>query len=79
MQAARAAGIETIVENGATTRAMRLANVKGADTIIVAIPNAFEAGQATEQSRRLNPRARIIARAHSDEEEAHLEPAVMDR
>jgi CPA2 family monovalent cation:H+ antiporter-2 len=46
--------------------------VPGATAVVVAIPNAFEAAQATEQSRRLNPGIRIVARAHSDEEEAYL-------
>ena len=70
--AARRAGIEVIEGNAATSRALALANVEGATTIIIAIPNAFEAGQATEQSRKHNPQIRIVARAHSDEEEAHL-------
>ena len=70
--AARALGIEVIPGNAAASRALGLANVAGASTIVIAIPNAFEAGQATEQSRKLNPKALIVARAHSDEEEAHL-------
>ena len=70
--AARRAGIEVIEGNAATSRALALANVEGATTIIIAIPNAFEAGQATEQSRKHNPAIRIVARAHSDEEETHL-------
>jgi CPA2 family monovalent cation:H+ antiporter-2 len=69
---ARASGIEVVEGNAATSRALDLANVAGASTVIIAIPNAFEAGQATEQSRRLNPGVRIVARAHSDEEEGHL-------
>src|SRR5204863_2273159 len=32
----------------------------------------FEAGQAVEQSRKLNPNLTIIARAHSDEEVSYL-------
>jgi monovalent cation:H+ antiporter-2, CPA2 family len=70
--AARASGVEVIEGNAATSRALALANVAEATTVIIAIPNAFEAGQATEQSRRLNPDVRIVARAHSDEEEGHL-------
>jgi CPA2 family monovalent cation:H+ antiporter-2 len=70
--AARASHIEVIEGNAATSRALALANVAEATTVIIAIPNAFEAGQATEQSRRLNPGVRIVARAHSDEEEGHL-------
>jgi CPA2 family monovalent cation:H+ antiporter-2 len=70
--AARAAGIEVVVGNAAASKPLRLANVEGAATIIVAIPNAFEAGQAVEQARRANPNAQIVARAHSDEERNYL-------
>jgi CPA2 family monovalent cation:H+ antiporter-2 len=72
INAARAAGVEVVIGNAASPRVLNLANVAGAKTIIVAIPNAFEAGQAVEQARKQNPGAVIIARAHSDEEEAHL-------
>jgi monovalent cation:H+ antiporter-2, CPA2 family len=70
--AARAAGIEVIAGNAASPRVLELANVDGASTVIIAIPNAFEAGQATEQCRKHNGKLLIVARAHSDEEEAHL-------
>ncbi len=71
--AARALGIEVIIGNAASPDVLRLANVAGARDMLIAIPNAFEAGQTTEQARRLNPAVRIIARAHSDDEEGHLE------
>ncbi|HEY0917893.1 cation:proton antiporter, partial [Devosia sp.] len=70
--AARAAGIEVIEGNAATPRVLELANVDGARNVVIAIPNAFEAGQATEQCRKHNPQVLIVARAHSDEEEQHL-------
>jgi CPA2 family monovalent cation:H+ antiporter-2 len=70
--AAHAAGIEVVVGNAASPEVLRLANVAGAATVIIAIPNAFEAGQATEQCRRANADAVIIARAHFDEEVEHL-------
>jgi len=71
--AARDAGLEVIVGNAATRETLNLANVAGARCAIIAIPNAFEAGQATEQCRKLNPGLKIIARAHADEEVAYLE------
>jgi CPA2 family monovalent cation:H+ antiporter-2 len=40
--------------------------------MMVAIPNAFEAGQAVQQARQANPGLSIVARAHSDEEVEHL-------
>ena len=70
--AAREAGIEVIVGNAATRNALTLANVMGARCVVIAIPNAFEAGQAVEQCRKLNAGIRIIARAHSDEEVDYL-------
>ena len=70
--AARAAGIEVIEGNAATPRVLELANVEGARNVVIAIPNAFEAGQATEQCRKHNASVLIVARAHSDEEEEHL-------
>lgn len=70
--AAREAGIEVIVGNAAASAPLRLANIEGANTVIVAIPNTFEAGQAVEQCRKLNASVLIVARAHSDEEEEYL-------
>jgi monovalent cation:H+ antiporter-2, CPA2 family len=70
--AARERGIEVIVGNAATRNALMLANVMGARCVVIAIPNAFEAGQAVEQCRKLNAGIRIIARAHSDEEVEYL-------
>jgi CPA2 family monovalent cation:H+ antiporter-2 len=72
ISAAREAGIEVVVGNAAAARPLRLANIDGATTVIVAIPNAFEAGQAVDQCRKANASALIVARAHSDEEEQHL-------
>jgi CPA2 family monovalent cation:H+ antiporter-2 len=72
VNAARARGFEVIVGNAAGTRVLNLANVDMAATVVVAIPNAFEAGQAVEQARKANAKALIVARAHSDEEEDHL-------
>ena len=40
--------------------------------LFVAIPQSFEAGQIIEQARAINPGLKIVARAHSDEEERHL-------
>lgn len=70
--AARALGIEVVVGNAAASKVLTLANVAGATTVVIAIPNAFEAGQAVEQARKQNPKVLIVARAHSDEEETHL-------
>ena len=60
-----AAGIEVVVGNAATGEVLRAANIVGARDVVIAIPNAFEAGQATEQCRKLNSTVKIIARAHA--------------
>lgn len=72
INAARALGFEVVVGNAASPHVLGLANVAGATTVIIAIPNAFEAGQAVEQCRKLNAGLVIIARSHSEEEEQHL-------
>ena len=73
IKAALAAGIEVVRHNGATSRALELANIGAAKSLFVAIPNAFEAGQAVEQGRKANAQMLIVARAHSDEEADYLE------
>jgi CPA2 family monovalent cation:H+ antiporter-2 len=65
-------GIETIVGNAADGRVLALAGVERAEALLVAIANGFEAGQAVEQARRINPGLLIVARAHSDEEVEYL-------
>jgi CPA2 family monovalent cation:H+ antiporter-2 len=69
---AHKAGIEVVVGNAAGGKALMLANIARARVLLIAIPNAFEAGQAVEQAHRLNGGLKIIARAHSDEEVTYL-------
>jgi CPA2 family monovalent cation:H+ antiporter-2 len=64
--------IETIAGNAASGPILQSANIAGASRLIVAIPNAFEAGRIIEQARAVNPDLIIIARAHSDAEVSHL-------
>ncbi|MFJ5488119.1 cation:proton antiporter, partial [Hansschlegelia beijingensis] len=68
----RERGVETIVGNGADPAVLALTNLPQAQALVVAIPEAFEAGQTVEQARALNPNLKIIARAHSDAEVEHL-------
>ncbi|ACB95482.1 cation:proton antiporter [Beijerinckia indica] len=65
--------VETIAGNAASDSILALANPGTAHNLLIAIPNAFEAGQVTVQARRANPSLRIIVRAHSDAEVDHLE------
>jgi len=68
----RSEGIETISGNGANADVFAAANVAAARRLIVAIPNAFEAGQVIQRAKAANPDVAIIARAHSDAEVEHL-------
>ncbi|WP_088348575.1 MULTISPECIES: YbaL family putative K(+) efflux transporter [Rhodomicrobium] len=68
----RALGIEAIAGNAAETSVLELANLRGAKSLIIAIPDAFEAGRITESARETNPGIMIVARAHSDAEVDHL-------
>ena len=68
----REKNIETISGNAADSRVLALAGLDRAEALLVAIPNGFEAGQAIEQARQINPGLLIIARAHSDEEVEYL-------
>jgi CPA2 family monovalent cation:H+ antiporter-2 len=69
---ARAAGFETLTGNAADPAILRQANLGAAIRLIVAIPNAFEAGQIVEQAHRANSALAVMARAHSEQEVAHL-------
>jgi len=68
----RARGIEVFFGNAASPELMAAANLTAARTLFVAIPESFEAGQIVEQARKANPALEIVARAHSDAEQANL-------
>jgi CPA2 family monovalent cation:H+ antiporter-2 len=68
----REAQQEAIAGNAAQRAVLDAANPARAQDLVVAIPEAFEAGQIVEQARAANPGIRIIARAHSDAEVEHL-------
>jgi len=65
--------IETIVGNAANGEILAAANLVQARQLILAIPNAFEAGQVVVKARAANPTINILARAHSDAEVQHLQ------
>jgi K+:H+ antiporter len=68
----RGTNIEAIAGNAARPDVLKAANLAGAKYVIIAIPEAFEAGQVVQQARAANPKSQIIARAHSDAEVEHL-------
>lgn len=65
-------GIEVITGNAAAPDMLQAANVMAARGLLVAIPDAFEGGQIVSKARALSATLPIIARAHSEEEIAHL-------
>ncbi|MBZ5760352.1 MULTISPECIES: YbaL family putative K(+) efflux transporter [Rhizobium] len=64
----RDSGIEAISGNAASAEVLGFANLTAARSLVIAIPNAFEACSVAEQARSLNPSILIVARAHSDAE-----------
>lgn len=65
-------GVETVAGNAANAEVFAAANPEGASRLILAIPNAFEAGQIVLRARAANPNINVVARAHSDAEVEHL-------
>ena len=70
--ALRELGIEAIAGNAADPEVIEAANLGTARCLLVAIPDAFEGGQVVRQARIINATLPILARAHSEEEIAHL-------
>ena len=68
----RAEGAEVVVGNAADPKVLETANLGEARQLVVAIPQAFEAGQVVQQARAANPTLEIVARAYSDAETEHL-------
>ncbi|QKC81768.1 cation:proton antiporter [Mesorhizobium sp. NZP2077] len=68
----KADGVETVAGNAANAEVFAAANPEGARRLILAIPNAFEAGQIVLRARAANPNINVVARAHSDAEVEHL-------
>jgi monovalent cation:H+ antiporter-2, CPA2 family len=65
-------GAEVLVGNAADPKVLEAANLAEARQLVVAIPQAFEAGQVVQQARAANPSLEIVARAYSDAETEHL-------
>ena len=65
-------GIEALAGNAAQPEILKAAGLPESRNVVVAIPEAFEAGQIVQKARASNADVRIIARAHSDAEVEHL-------
>jgi monovalent cation:H+ antiporter-2, CPA2 family len=70
--ALRERGIPFVEGNAASKEMFGQANPGTAARLVIAIPNAFEAGRVVKHARRANPGLVIVARAHSDPEIKHL-------
>ncbi|MDB5838508.1 MAG: transporter, monovalent cation:proton antiporter-2 family protein [Herminiimonas sp.] len=73
VQALRADHIPALYGNAAAPGMLEAANIASARWLLVAIPDALEAGQIIEHARKLNPGLDIAVRAHSSEEVLYLE------
>ncbi|UHQ24187.1 Kef family K(+) transporter [Lysobacter sp. 5GHs7-4] len=69
---ARAAGLPAILGNAVNERVLREAVPERATTVMLAIPQALEAGEIIAKLRAIKPDLSIVARAHSDNEVRHL-------
>jgi monovalent cation:H+ antiporter-2, CPA2 family len=68
----QARGISVVLGNGISHETMIAAGAPEADLIFVTVPDGFEAGGIVELARKLNPKVKVYARAHSDAEVEHL-------
>ena len=73
VEALRAEGVTALYGNAAQPGVLTAACIERARWMLVAIPEAFEAGQMIERARACNAQLRVAARAHSDAEVEHLE------
>ena len=69
---ARAAGARVLYGEAGTPTVLDQAGVVDAHAMVVAIPDALATRQAVIYARIRNPRIEIVARAHSETEEAEL-------
>ena len=69
---ARADGIPAVRGNAAAAERLAELSPENATRALIAIPNAFEAGEIVSRLRKANPAMTILARAHSEPEMRHL-------
>jgi CPA2 family monovalent cation:H+ antiporter-2 len=72
IQELRKQGVEVLKGNAVSAGMLQAANVGAARALLVAIPDAFEGGQIVAKARAISADLPIIARAHSNQEVAHL-------
>jgi CPA2 family monovalent cation:H+ antiporter-2 len=69
---ARAAGAPVVYGEGGTASVLDRASVVNAHALVLAIPDALATRQAIAYALYRNPRLEVVARAHSEAEEADL-------
>jgi CPA2 family monovalent cation:H+ antiporter-2 len=72
VRSARSAGAPLIFGEAGSPVVLDEARVAEAHMLLVAIPDPLATRQAVEHARRRNPRLEIVARAHSEADEAEL-------
>ena len=73
VQAAQAEGLRVVLGNATEASILARADITRASTLLIAIPEGFEAAIIAKRARAMNPDLRIIARAHSEAEVDHLQ------
>lgn len=68
----RGLGIDVIYGNATIQAVLLMANIVEARSLVISIPNAFEAAYITQEARAVNPSILIIALADSEAEVDHL-------
>ena len=71
-EAAMRDGHEAVAGNALDKRVLEAAGIDRATSLLIAIPEGFDAGAIAEKARALKPDLPIVARAHSDGEVEHL-------
>ncbi|MDX2167692.1 MAG: YbaL family putative K(+) efflux transporter [Deltaproteobacteria bacterium] len=79
MRALAQQSVPAVLGNAASIDVMRRAKVDKARWLVLAIPNAMEAGHIIEHGRALNPSLDIIARGHTDTDVRYLLDHGVDR
>lgn len=76
---ARADGFEAVAGNAIDPAVLESAGIARASSMLIAIPEGFEAGAIAAQAKAMRPDLTVIARAHSDEQVEHLRENGADR
>nr|WP_274922064.1 YbaL family putative K(+) efflux transporter [Providencia sp. G1(2023)] len=61
-------GFSAILGNGANKDIISLARIECAKTLLLTIPNGYEAGEIVATAKEMNPNITVIVRAHYDDE-----------